>query len=93
MSLSSNRYYEVASGSCEKFQYSGCGGNGNRFHVREQCEELCMKEIPSHQLLETAATHQFVSVPAGLILDLKTSLEIILIRSNLMFEAQIPIWH
>ncbi len=24
-------YYEVATGTCENFKYSGCGGNGNRF--------------------------------------------------------------
>ena len=34
-------YYEVATGSCQQFEYSGCGGNGNRFHTKEQCENLC----------------------------------------------------
>lgn len=40
-------YYEVATGLCEQFQYSGCGGNANRFHSKEQCEGLCMHGAPA----------------------------------------------
>ncbi|VDK23799.1 unnamed protein product [Anisakis simplex] len=36
-------YYEKASGTCEPFKYSGCGGTSNRFQTKEQCEEVCMK--------------------------------------------------
>lgn len=32
------RYYEVASGQCEKFEYSGCGGNANRFNTLDECQ-------------------------------------------------------
>uniref|UniRef100_A0A915Q5B9 Papilin n=1 Tax=Setaria digitata TaxID=48799 RepID=A0A915Q5B9_9BILA len=35
-------YFERATGTCESFRYSGCGGNSNRFHTKEQCEELCV---------------------------------------------------
>ena len=33
--------YRPASGSCEQFVYGGCGGNGNRYGSREECEERC----------------------------------------------------
>uniref|UniRef100_A0A914Y8A7 BPTI/Kunitz inhibitor domain-containing protein n=1 Tax=Panagrolaimus superbus TaxID=310955 RepID=A0A914Y8A7_9BILA len=36
-------YYEVATGSCQQFEYSGCGGNANRFHSKDQCENLCLR--------------------------------------------------
>lgn len=36
-------YYEKATGTCEQFRYSGCGGTANRFHSKQQCEELCMR--------------------------------------------------
>ncbi|KAL3985162.1 Kunitz/Bovine pancreatic trypsin inhibitor domain family protein [Acanthocheilonema viteae] len=35
-------YFERATGTCEPFRYSGCGGNANRFQTKEQCEELCV---------------------------------------------------
>ncbi|MCP9259675.1 Papilin [Dirofilaria immitis] len=35
-------YFERATGTCEPFRYSGCGGNANRFSTKEQCEELCI---------------------------------------------------
>lgn len=27
--------------TCTAFSYSGCGGNGNRFETRDQCERQC----------------------------------------------------
>ncbi|KAK6107830.1 Kunitz/Bovine pancreatic trypsin inhibitor domain family protein [Brugia pahangi] len=36
-------YFERATGTCEPFRYSGCGGNANRFQTKEQCEELCVQ--------------------------------------------------
>lgn len=35
-------YFERATGTCESFRYSGCGGNANRFQTKEQCEETCI---------------------------------------------------
>jgi hypothetical protein len=39
-----SRYYEVATGQCERFTYSGCGGNANRFNSREDCQALCLRQ-------------------------------------------------
>lgn len=38
-------YYDVARGVCEPFQYSGCGGNANRFNTKELCEGLCLLPV------------------------------------------------
>ncbi|CAI4225042.1 unnamed protein product [Auanema sp. JU1783] len=42
-------YYEVATGSCVTFKYSGCGGNGNRFTSQQACEDLCV--APAAQVI------------------------------------------
>ncbi|ETN69195.1 Kunitz/Bovine pancreatic trypsin inhibitor domain protein [Necator americanus] len=36
-------YYEMATGSCVEFKYSGCSGNANRFPSREDCESTCVR--------------------------------------------------
>ncbi|XP_053409062.1 actinia tenebrosa protease inhibitors-like isoform X2 [Mercenaria mercenaria] len=33
--------YNSTSGKCEKFIYSGCGGNANRFETLEKCKQRC----------------------------------------------------
>ncbi|XP_043188957.1 carboxypeptidase inhibitor SmCI-like [Amphibalanus amphitrite] len=33
--------FNPSTGSCEKFVYGGCGGNGNRYSSVEECEEHC----------------------------------------------------
>uniref|UniRef100_A0A914D7A5 BPTI/Kunitz inhibitor domain-containing protein n=1 Tax=Acrobeloides nanus TaxID=290746 RepID=A0A914D7A5_9BILA len=40
-------YYDFARGECLPFDYTGCGGNSNRFHTKEQCESLCLRREPS----------------------------------------------
>ncbi|KAG5838427.1 hypothetical protein ANANG_G00223590 [Anguilla anguilla] len=37
-------YFHALVGSCRPFIYSGCGGNGNRFLTKEECEEHCLGE-------------------------------------------------
>ncbi|CAH1791827.1 unnamed protein product, partial [Owenia fusiformis] len=37
-------YFNAAINACEKFQYSGCGGNGNRFLTESQCVDRCIEE-------------------------------------------------
>ncbi|GMS79468.1 hypothetical protein PENTCL1PPCAC_1643 [Pristionchus entomophagus] len=39
----SSFYYELATGTCVEFKYSGCGGNGNRFTTKAECEGLCVR--------------------------------------------------
>lgn len=34
-------YYDSDNLICVAFTYTGCGGNGNRFQSREQCERQC----------------------------------------------------
>ncbi|XP_049281704.1 papilin isoform X5 [Anopheles funestus] len=34
-------YYNTQTGSCELFTYTGCEGNGNNFHSKEECERSC----------------------------------------------------
>ncbi|KHJ79534.1 Kunitz/Bovine pancreatic trypsin inhibitor domain protein [Oesophagostomum dentatum] len=40
-------YYEMATGSCVEFKYSGCSGNANRFASREDCESTCVRQPES----------------------------------------------
>ncbi|XP_070137591.1 papilin isoform X5 [Drosophila bipectinata] len=34
-------FYDNEQMACTAFSYSGCGGNGNRFETRDQCERQC----------------------------------------------------
>ncbi|VDM26369.1 unnamed protein product, partial [Hydatigera taeniaeformis] len=34
--------FNSATGQCENFVYGGCGGNGNRFDEKEECERVCI---------------------------------------------------
>ncbi|VDM13532.1 unnamed protein product [Wuchereria bancrofti] len=38
-------YYDLNAGQCHMFIYTGCGGNGNRFSSKAECEHLCTTEI------------------------------------------------
>nr|CAD2164986.1 unnamed protein product [Meloidogyne enterolobii] len=45
--------FNVANGHCSQFNYSGCGGNGNKFGSRLECEQRCLsstKKCPGGQL-------------------------------------------
>lgn len=35
-------YFNVKSGTCEQFIYGGCGGNGNNYMTKTDCEENCV---------------------------------------------------
>ena len=34
-------FYDNRDGVCKQFLYGGCGGNGNRFASRQECEQKC----------------------------------------------------
>ena len=38
-------YYDRQSGQCERFTYSGCGGNNNNFITKRACESQCTSKI------------------------------------------------
>ncbi|KAK2191742.1 hypothetical protein NP493_46g01054 [Ridgeia piscesae] len=42
-------YYNMEAGQCEKFIYSLCGGNENRFKSKTECEEACPVADICHQ--------------------------------------------
>lgn len=35
-------YYDSEYGACSRFWYGGCGGNGNRFRDRAECDSVCV---------------------------------------------------
>ena len=35
-------YYNTAQRECQQFIYGGCGGNGNRFRTKVDCERQCL---------------------------------------------------
>ncbi|CAI2353491.1 unnamed protein product [Caenorhabditis sp. 36 PRJEB53466] len=37
-------HYDTASSQCKMFMWTGCGGNGNSFSSKEDCESLCRAE-------------------------------------------------
>ncbi|EDO26018.1 predicted protein, partial [Nematostella vectensis] len=37
-------FHNSTSGLCEKFHYSGCEGNANRFPTMRKCQRKCMKD-------------------------------------------------
>uniref|UniRef100_A0A914EG27 Papilin n=1 Tax=Acrobeloides nanus TaxID=290746 RepID=A0A914EG27_9BILA len=37
-------YYNARFGECHLFMWSGCGGNGNRFSSKAECQNLCVTE-------------------------------------------------
>lgn len=37
-------YYHLAKNKCFKLNYLGCGGNSNRFCLKEDCRTTCIKD-------------------------------------------------
>nr|XP_037274979.1 kunitz-type serine protease inhibitor 6-like [Rhipicephalus microplus] len=48
-------WFNTKTGKCEEFVYGGCGGNGNRYETREECEETCSSKTLTSRKEETAA--------------------------------------
>lgn len=39
------RYYNKTDGTCNRFHYGGCDGNGNRFETEQECQNVCSEYI------------------------------------------------
>ena len=35
-------YFDAKAVECKTFDYGGCGGNGNKFNTKEDCEASCL---------------------------------------------------
>ncbi|XP_023940485.2 actinia tenebrosa protease inhibitors-like [Bicyclus anynana] len=51
-------YYSHAQNKCIEFTYGGCGGNGNRFSNKEECERTC--ERRNCEKYQTAPVPRFL---------------------------------
>jgi hypothetical protein len=51
-------FYNLTSNTCEKFMYSGCGGNLNNFKSQAVCERICVTEK-----VNTIGKSQFIKIP------------------------------
>ncbi|ESO07201.1 hypothetical protein HELRODRAFT_191089 [Helobdella robusta] len=60
-------YYDTTVGYCVNFYYGGCGGNGNRFQTKEECESRCLMTapVPTHPEIVPIANHCYLSVEPG----------------------------
>ncbi|KAK7103879.1 hypothetical protein V1264_018685 [Littorina saxatilis] len=39
-------FFDKSDGHCKTFTYSGCGGNGNSFATKAECENTCIAYVP-----------------------------------------------
>ncbi|XP_050294454.1 papilin isoform X2 [Anthonomus grandis grandis] len=46
-------YYDKEMRQCSQFAYSGCLGNDNKFDTREECAELCSKDVSADPCEQT----------------------------------------
>lgn len=44
-------YYNYKQRQCHTFMWSGCGGNGNRFTSKAECEDLCSREFVNLEVI------------------------------------------
>ncbi|XP_059156176.1 papilin-like [Physella acuta] len=58
-------FYSPARNRCESFQYSGCGGNNNRFDSQESCMQKCYKEPASNRRPTTPESNVIPSVESN----------------------------
>ena len=43
----SRYFFDAKASECKKFIYGGCGGNGNNFRTRHECERICRAALQS----------------------------------------------
>jgi papilin len=50
--------YDVKTGTCKQFTYSGCNGNLNQFDTKQACEYTCQGLKPFDKEIPTAICHE-----------------------------------
>ena len=59
-------YFNSETDQCEKFIYSGCGGNGNNFKTRQKCRRACYCKLLEctcsyiHWQINTVIAYQYI---------------------------------
>ncbi|KAG1650386.1 Papilin [Nymphon striatum] len=56
-------FYNVISKKCELLEYSGCGGNANRFATLENCKAYCERESPAPVNVTTETNEDVCRLP------------------------------
>lgn len=46
-------YYDARTDACHPFEYSGCGGNKNKFYTLRECESQCQRTQQPNQIPDT----------------------------------------
>ncbi|KAK2846501.1 hypothetical protein Q5P01_009500 [Channa striata] len=74
-------FYNTTSQRCERFDFSGCGSNGNIFSTAEECERLCADAEGTTPSVRTGTTRPAISpssVDSGLFTPLSRNTKAIL---------------
>ncbi|KAK1167705.1 hypothetical protein AOXY_G10458 [Acipenser oxyrinchus oxyrinchus] len=56
-------YFDLASGQCVQFIYSGCGGNRNNFETQEYCLSVCGSVLPTTAASTPDAVDKYLETP------------------------------
>lgn len=54
--------YNKTSGRCKRFEYSGCGGNDNRYCTMDECRSVCGEYSNSFITTDNIRVHILVHV-------------------------------
>ncbi|KAH7986366.1 hypothetical protein HPB51_026681 [Rhipicephalus microplus] len=68
-------WFNTKTGKCEEFVYGGCGGNGNRYETKEECEETCsVKTLPGLlDLFSTEIQSDVIEIASVLMIIIRES--------------------
>ncbi|XP_023658627.1 boophilin-H2 [Paramormyrops kingsleyae] len=63
-------YYNAEEKACRTFIYGGCGGNGNKFKTKQECQETCAKSGRSFESSAQDSNPDAPSANVGLIVGI-----------------------